>query len=144
MVLIGLLLAAAGEVVRTTAQRDREAQLLWVGHTYRAAISRYWSTRRTYPQSLHDLLGTEDGSPLQVRYIRQLYRDPMTNEVDWDLVPAPNGGIMGVASHSTRKPIKTGNFETADKAFEDATSYGDWQFTFVPGLGVPPRLNPTP
>ncbi len=46
VVLIGLLLAAAGEVASTAARREREAQLLWVGHEYRAAIGRYWSQRR--------------------------------------------------------------------------------------------------
>ena len=43
--LIGLMLAAAGEVAATAAQRERETQLLWVGHEYRAAIGRYWNSQ---------------------------------------------------------------------------------------------------
>ena len=133
VVLIGLLLAAAGEVASIAAQRDRETQLLWVGHAYRAAISRYWIHQRAYPQSLKELLGAAPDAPVQVRYLRRLYPDPMTNAVDWALVPAPNGGIMGVASSSSRAPLKTGHFDDADQLFTTASAYSDWQFTFVPG-----------
>ena len=134
LVLIGLLLAAAGEVAATAAQREREAQLLWIGHEYRSAIGRYWSQRRKYPETLQELLGAAPDAPVQVRFLRRLYPDPMTNAVDWVLVPAPNGGIMGIASSSKRAPLKTGHFDEADPGFADASAYSDWQFTFVPGV----------
>lgn len=133
VVLLGVLLAAAGELASTAARREREAQLLWVGHEYRAAIGRYWNHRRAYPRTLEDLLGAGPDAPVQARYLRRLYRDPMTDAVDWVLVPAPNGGIMGIASSSKRAPLKTGGFDAADAAFEDASTYGDWQFTFAAG-----------
>ena len=133
IVLIGLMLAAAGEVAATAGQRERETQLLWVGHEYQAAIGRYWRHKRAYPPSLQELLGAAPDAPVQVRYLRRLYPDPMTNAVDWVLVPAPNGAIMGVASSSKRAPLKTGNFDKADQDFADASAYGDWQFTFPPG-----------
>jgi type II secretory pathway pseudopilin PulG len=132
--LIGLALAAAGEVAATTAQREREAQLLWAGHQYRAAIGRYFRQRRAYPQTLEALLGSAPEDPLQVRYLRRLYPDPMTGAVDWVLVPAPAGGIMGVASSSARVPLKTARFDAADQGFDAAGTYGDWRFTFVPGV----------
>lgn len=135
IVLIGLLLATAGEVTATTAQREREAQLLWVGNQYRAAIGRYWSQRRVYPQTLQDLLGTPADAPLQARYIRSLYPDPMTNALDWTLLPAPRGGIMGVASSSKRTPLKTAHFEDVDQEFANVTAYSDWRFYFIPGVG---------
>ena len=134
VVLIGLMLAAAGEVAATAAQRERETQLLWVGHEYRAAIGRYWSHKRVYPQSLQDLLGAAPDAPVQVRHLRRLYPDPMTNTVDWVLVPAPNGGIMGVTSSSKRAPLKNGHFDEADQDFANASAYSDWQFTFLPGV----------
>ncbi len=134
IVLIGLALAAAGEVASTAAQREREAQLLWVGHEYRAAIGRYWASRRAYPQTLQELIGAAPDAPVQVRYIRRLYPDPMTNALDWTLVRAPSGGIMGVASGSKRAPLKTAHFDDADHDFADAKSYADWQFTVVPGV----------
>lgn len=133
VVLMGLMLSAAGEVASTAAQREREARLLWVGHEYRAAIGRYWNQRRAYPQTLQDLLGAAPDAPVQVHYLRRLYPDPMTNAVDWLLVPAPNGGIMGVASSSKRVPLKAAGFDAAEKDFADAKTYGDWQFTFAAG-----------
>ncbi len=132
--LIGLLLAAGGEVASTAAQRERETQLLWVGHEYRAAIGRYWMHKRAYPQTLQELLGAAPDAPVQFRYLRRLYPDPMTNAVDWVLVLAPGGGIVGVASSSKRAPLKTGNFVEADQDFAAAATYGDWQFTFTPGV----------
>ena len=132
--LIGLALAAAGQVASTAAQRDREAQLLWVGHQYRAAIRRYFNRTRGYPHALEELLGGAPDDPVQVRYLRRLYRDPMTNAVDWALLRAPDGvGIIGVASSSRRAPLKTANFDDGDVDFDKATTYGDWQFTFVAG-----------
>jgi type II secretory pathway pseudopilin PulG len=130
--LLGLALAAAGEVVRTTAQREREDQLLWVGHQYRAAIAGYWLRHRAFPQALPELLGGAADGPAPVRFIRHLYPDPMTHAVDWVLVLAPGGGIQGVASSSTRAPLKTGHFDDADHDFEKAESYRDWQFTIQP------------
>lgn len=143
LVLIGLALAAAGEVAATAAQREREAQLLWVGHEYRAAIARYWGRRRAYPQKLQELLGAAPDAPVQVRYLRRLYADPMTNAVDWVLIPAPNGGIMGVTSSSKRAPLKTGNFDPADYDFADATTYGDWQFTYPSRIVPAATAGPT-
>jgi type II secretory pathway pseudopilin PulG len=144
--LIGVMLAAAGNVAATSARREREAQLLWVGHEYRAAIGRYFRQRRAYPQSLQELLGSAPDAPVQVRYLRRLYPDPMTNAMDWVLVQAPNGGIMGVASTSTRAPLKTANFDDADKDFAGAKAYGDWQFTYPPRVvpAATPGANPPP
>jgi len=136
--LIGILLAAAGEVAATAAQRDREAQLQWVGHQYRAAIGRYVGLRRAYPQRLEDLLGTESDAPVPIHHLRRLYPDPMTNAADWVLLRAPGGGITGVASSSKRRPLKTAHFDDEDKDFEIASDYGDWKFTFAPGV-VRPR-----
>lgn len=136
--LVGLMLAAAGEVASTTARREREAQLLWVGHQYRAAIGRYWQQRHAYPQRLEELLGAAPDSPIQVRHLRSLYPDPVTNAADWVLLRAPGGGIVGVASRSTKAPLKTGRFDVADAAFEDAATYADWAFTFPP-RARPPR-----
>jgi len=132
VVLIGILLAAAGEVASTDAQREREAQLLWVGHEYRVALMRFVSRQRTYPRTLEELLGDAADSPVQSRYLRRLYPDPMTNAVDWVLVLAPNGGIMGVASSSRRAPLKTGHFDEADQDFAGASTYADWQFMVLP------------
>jgi type II secretory pathway pseudopilin PulG len=129
---IGLLLGGAVEVASTAMRREREAQLLWAGHAYRDAIARYWARRRAYPPALSDLLG-DSTATLPVRYLRRLYRDPMTDAGEWELIRSPFGGIMGVASRSRRAPLKTGGFDAADRDFADAKTYAEWRFTFLAG-----------
>lgn len=153
IVIMGLLLTVVGRIWSTTEQRERETQLLWVGHAYREAIAAYVLQNGRYPLELQELLGGEDPA-LPRRYLRRLYPDPMTGAADWSLITAPNGtGIMGIASTSTATPFKIKNFDPADSAFEDTTSFADWQFVYVPrrwraGLargaatGVPPSGAP--
>jgi type II secretory pathway pseudopilin PulG len=132
IVLIGLLLAAAGEVAGTTAQREREMELLWIGHQYRDAIARFYRINHQYPAALEDLVETASGGEQPTRYLRRLYRDPMTRATDWVLIPALSGGVMGVASASTRAPLKRARFDPIDVGFEDAEAYTGWVFIYDP------------
>jgi type II secretory pathway pseudopilin PulG len=128
VMLIGMSLAVAGVVAHTAMQREREAQLLWVGAQYRSALSKFFNRNGgRLPQDLKELLG-DDQSPLPVHYIRKLYPDPMTGEANWQLLQLPGGGIYGVASSSTAAPIKLRGFREIEKPFEDATCYRAWQF----------------
>lgn len=130
--LIGIMLSVVGQVTATTMQREREKQLLWVGHAYRNAIGRYVARNGHYPRALADLVQstTATADPLPAHFLRRLYPDPMAQGADWVLVPALDGGIMGIASSSNRAPIKRSGFDAADYAFADAETYGDWRFIF--------------
>jgi type II secretory pathway pseudopilin PulG len=130
VVLIGLMLTAASRVWSVSEQRERETQLLFAGDSIRAAIAAYFVNGHQYPLSLQDLL-SDSRSPTPRRYLRRLYRDPMTGEADWTLLPAPAGGIMGVASSSKLKPIKRTGF-SQNVSFENANCYCAWQFVFEP------------
>lgn len=131
VVLIGILLARAGEVASTSAQRERETELLFIGHQYREAIARFYVRTRRFPLTLEELVGAADG-PTPQRYLRRLYPDPMTGAADWLLLPAPGGGISGVASSSARAPLKTDGFEPLDAAFAGGAKYSEWAFNFDP------------
>lgn len=139
IVLIGLMLAAAGEVASTSAQRERETELIFIGHQFRAAIGRYVAMNHRYPMALQDLVEQQNAGPVPARYLRRLYVDPISRTTDWVLVPAPDGGIMGVASPSTKAPIKTGNFDDYDE-FKDAKTYADWTFLYDPAAAQRIRL----
>lgn len=132
--LIGIGLAATGEMASTSARREKEAQLLFAGNEFRRAIRAYYLASpgaQRYPRRLEDLL--EDRRfPSTRRYLRRLYRDPMTGASDWGLVEAPEGGIMGVHSLSTASTLKTGNFAAADRALEGKTRYSEWMFSYAP------------
>ena len=150
VVILGLLLTIVARVWTTTVQREREAQLLWVGDAYRAAIGSYYRHGGRYPETLQQLV-TDDRSPVPLRHLRQLYPDPITGAVDWTLIPAPDGHISGVASRSLGVPIKRQGFQLVDAIFADTDCYCDWQFIFIPrryGRPAAPAgtapANPTP
>jgi type II secretory pathway pseudopilin PulG len=126
--ILGGGLALTGEVWETNARRDKEAELLFIGHQYRKAIERYYlsGAQHRYPPSLEDLL-KDPRRPGTERYLRRLYRDPMTGK-DWGLVKAPDGGIWGVHSVSDEKPLKRAGFKLRDGGFERAQTYADWKF----------------
>jgi type II secretory pathway pseudopilin PulG len=148
---MGLGLAVAGQVWRTSLMRDREVELLYAGNQYRRAIERYYvSGLNQYPRALEDLL-KDPRKPGTERYLRKLYADPMTGKREWGVVKAPDGGIMGVYSLSEDKPIKIANFAFANRDFAGAGKYADWKFVYSPAtqqVPIPqqgtPGAQPTP
>jgi type II secretory pathway pseudopilin PulG len=135
VMIIGAGLAATGTFWSHTAQRDKERELLFVGHQFRDAIESYY--RRSpgasvYPKTLDELV-EDKRFPMPQHHLRRVYADPVTGKPDWVLVQTPDGAaIMGVRSRSEEAPIKTGNFDTVDAAFEGAAKYADWQFVYAP------------
>jgi len=131
--LIGLSLALAAQVVSHAMQRDNEQQLLWVGHAYRDGIEAYLRKHGRYPADLRALLADPTGT-VPEHFLRALYPDPMTGTADWTIIPAPDGGVMGVASHSAKTPIKSANFDDDDVDFDKAATYADWKFVYDPAV----------
>lgn len=129
-------LAAAGEIASTSAQRERERELLFVGNQFREAIGRYYEGTpggaRRYPETLEALLD-DRRLPVVRRHLRRLYADPLTGAREWGLVRGPGGGIAGVYSRSDARPVKTGGFEGRNAAFEGTARYSDWRFVYRPG-----------
>ena len=143
---LGITLATVGVVWSTQIRRDKEAELLWIGDQYRSAIGRYRSGGGQFPQELADLL-EDKRTPVPRRYLRKLFADPMTGAADWQLINAPDGGIIGIASSSQGKPIKVAGFSQQDAAFEKAECYCDWKFVYAPRAGRhrrAPVSTPTP
>jgi type II secretory pathway pseudopilin PulG len=141
-------LAGTGIVWHTALQREKEAELLFIGNQIRNAIASYYLRgARVYPASLEDLL-KDPRFPGTVRHLRKLYRDPITNTTDWGLIAAPGGGIMGVYSKSEAAPLKRAEFDAPNRGLEDRAkqlgdklAYKDWQFVYV---GAPIVRGPVP
>jgi type II secretory pathway pseudopilin PulG len=129
--ILGITLSAVGVVWSTQIRREKEEQLLFVGDQIRLAIGRYVASGGGFPESLTDLV-EDKRTPVARHYLRRIYPDPMTNSVDWDLIKAPEGGIIGVASASKEKPLKIANFPGDDLGFDNAESYSNWQFVYSP------------
>ena len=127
---MGILLAVAGQVWRTDMQREREAQLLFVGTEYARALSRYAAATPpglpTLPERLEQLL-LDQRQPTPMRHLRRLYRDPITDGPDWGLVKSGDR-IVGVYSLATGVPFKQAGFGDANAGFAGARSYAGWRF----------------
>ena len=144
-----VIVGIAAEVGRLSTSRvvqaEREAELLFRGDAYTRAIASYHRAHGAYPRTLDDL-ANDPRAPGQ-RHLRARYPDPMTQTrrgteqgaEGWVLVRAPDGGIAGVASRSTARPMKRANFPQKFEAFEGAESYADWVFAFSPAGAAPVR-----
>jgi type II secretory pathway pseudopilin PulG len=141
---IGLGLAATAEVWSLSLQREKEAELLFVGNQYREAIGRYYDATpgggKRYPEKLEDLL-EDKRYPMPKRHLRKLYADPMTGKAEWGLMDAPDGGIMGVYSLAEGAPLKQAEFGNDDRTFHQASTYGEWRFFHEPALAAPSVSN---
>ena len=122
----GVLLAAGSEVWAQSRQREKEKELLFVGAQFREAIRLYYErtpgTVKRYPQKLEQLLDDRRYLSLQ-RYLRRIYKDPMTGSSQWGTVAAPGGGIMGVYSLSDKAPIKSANFDSKNEGLAGVSHY---------------------
>ncbi len=118
-------LAAIAELWSHARQREKEAELLWIGNQFKQAIGLYYQrspgTVKRYPEKLEDLLEDRRFVNTQ-RYLRRIYTDPMTGKAEWALISAQGGGIIGVRSHSTAKSVRT----------TELVTYADWKFIYEP------------
>jgi type II secretory pathway pseudopilin PulG len=153
-VIVGIGILVAVEPWQTITRREKEKELLYRGGAIRKAIERYYREspggRQSYPEELKNLL-QDDRYPGQPRrYLRRLYKDPITEgattEGDWVFIFDGNQRIKGVRSASEAPPIKMIGFPEEFKDFEGKTKYSEWVFQFTPGATpVPPAgKKPTP
>lgn len=133
-----LSLTIASEQISTTAQREREAELLFIGQQYSNAIASYYRNSpnglRQLPLNIEDLV-QDKRSLLPLRHIRKLYRDPITESMDWGLVRDEQGQISGVYSLSNIQPLLTQENKSFSLDFNlagVATVYSDWKFVYIP------------
>ncbi|MCB4812282.1 type II secretion system GspH family protein [Methylovorus menthalis] len=143
IMIAGLVLAQAGNTWSNLRQREREQELLKVGDKIREAIGNYYQRSpglvKQYPRTLEALL-RDDRFPQPQRYLRQLYADPLTGIVNWGVLEAPSGGIMGVYSLAPGKPFKQRNFPPLYESFEKKKLYTEWMFAYLPEADA--QLNP--
>lgn len=131
-------LGAVSQVWHSVMQREKEQELLFIGHQFRAAIGQYYAqSGGRYPPNLEALLessdfGVTDSGTKKIRFLRKIYHDPITNQSNWGLVTGPDKRVQGIYSLSEEKPFKTTGFMNADADLELAEKYLDWQFKYVP------------
>lgn len=94
-------LCAVGDHSVGTAERQKRIELEWIGGQYVRAIGSYYEAspgnRKTYPPTLEALL-LDTRFVYVRRHLRRVYADPYTRRSDWQLLRAPDGGVMGISS----------------------------------------------
>lgn len=156
---LNIALAAALPVWSHAMQREREEELISRGLQYAEAIRVFQNRFGRLPVRLEELIETEP------RSIRQLWKDPITDSLDWGLViaggggaeispdqgrppgsrpnpadPASAGGTPGSGPNLPRGPIQgvhSRSTESSVKVFLDRQQYDQWKFTLslVTGVG---------
>jgi len=140
VVIMGIMLGAAGQSMRVIMQREKEKELIFRGLQYRDAVER-WCKKGAMPLLELDWLLKDPKDPGgKVKDLRKLYKDPVTGG-DWKILKDPNTKeIQGVASTSNEEPFKQGNFPEIIKSFEGKKKYSEWEFIYKrkpPGTGTP-------
>ncbi len=142
---MGVWLAGTASVWHLRVQRDKEQELLYVGHQFRQAIERYANSSvgnaRRYPLRLEDLL-LDERFLQKRRHLRRIYPDPMTGEAEWGLIRLADGQIIGVHSLSTDEPVKKAGFDIGDMGFTGKSSYSQWVFLVTASGSRPRQLVP--
>ena len=106
-------------------KRDKEEELLFRGRAYIRAIQTFYKKNNRYPRDLAELI--DDKGPERRRFIRQLYKDPVTGG-DFNPILGPEGTVIGVASSSSGAPFRHVDFEKELNDFDKAKTYADWKF----------------
>lgn len=130
---LGLGLARLGTVWATAAQREREAELIFIGGEFARAIASYRAAgpagSRDGPQTLDELL-LDPRVPFVRRHLRKRYRDPMSGEADWQ-VELQGGRIVGIRSRSTRVALRRAalpGWVATGAAVPGEARHSDWLF----------------
>ncbi|WP_255206062.1 type II secretion system protein [Janthinobacterium sp. BJB401] len=138
---MGVGLVLASELHATAARRDKERELLFIGHEFRNALGRYYDStpgdgRPRYPLTLQELLRDPRFANAR-RHLRRLYADPVTGKAEWGLL-RQEGRIVGIHSLSPQLPIKQDNFLDEDASLRRKQRYTDWHFTYPHDLVLAP------
>jgi type II secretory pathway pseudopilin PulG len=131
LAIFGLGLASIGESWSRTVHRDKEEEMLRILGAYVAAINNYYlgspGTPKAFPLTLDDLL--QDRRHVgTVRYLRRVYRDPMTGQQQWGLIKNSGGRIIGVYSLSDRQTLRKQPVSVPGAQPVVGSRYSDWRF----------------
>ncbi|MFA5074409.1 MAG: prepilin-type N-terminal cleavage/methylation domain-containing protein [Nitrospirota bacterium] len=111
--IMGILISIAQPNLKQSITRAREAVLKENLFVIRDAIDQYYADNGVYPNSLNDLVNTQEKTR---SYLRGIPRDPITGGSDWITV-APEGSEVGAVFdvHSASKLLAV-----------DGTAYNIW------------------
>lgn len=141
IVIIGIAISVIGPSWKTAKKIEKEEELLFRGKEIVDAITAYYNGfpgQKAFPARMEDLL-KDPRYPTTKRYLRKLYKDPITNS-DWILILDANQRIRGVKSKSEEETLKKANFPDEFKGFEGKMKYSEWVFEYSPKPLMAPKV----
>ncbi|AMP37132.1 type II secretion system protein [Ralstonia solanacearum] len=134
ILVFGIGLAKTGEWASQQKRREDEQGLRRAGSSVVIAIKSYYysspSVPRAMPRSLEDLVD-DRRFPVTRHHLREIPFDPVARSKDWGIVRAPDGGVTGIYSKGSGRPL-TAYSPTGTEAPQAQSSYADWKFVFDP------------
>lgn len=113
LTIIGILVTIAQPSLTRSIIKAREAVLKEDLFQMRDAIDQFYADKGKYPDTLKDLVNTQEGTR---SYLRDVPRDPFTGADDWIIVAPESGEEGGVFDvHSASPGVAT-----------DGTAYNTW------------------
>lgn len=145
MTVMGIFLMKAVPSVIVEVQRSAEDELIFRGEAIARGIRLYQMRTGGYPTNLEDLM------KLRPSVLRKLYKDPMTQEGEWDLVTAVPVGASGDKTGLPIVGVRSRSQKDSIKMYRGKTLHSDWVFSAADDIlgvpsggmpGVPPVLKP--
>jgi type II secretory pathway pseudopilin PulG len=140
LALSGAAMATLGERWTSSAQRERETELLFIGAQFSQALADYREAtppgQPAAPETLHELLVDARSSP-PGHPLRKLYTDPWTRQADWVLKRDAEGRIEGLSSRSRQPALRRVTLPLQPDADPRSPRVGDW--LFLAGPPPPPK-----
>lgn len=134
MAATSILAGVTASITSSYIQRDLERELIFRGLQYQQAIESFYNAAvpRTYPRSLEDLI--KDPRFIYKVHLKRLYQDPFgeKDNNDWQVLKNEEGGIIGVASRSSKSAFKSSGFPRGVTQVDGNSTYQSWQFTYIP------------
>lgn len=128
-----ILLTVTGQSWTFITQRDREAEMIFRGEQYARALDFYRKEMGSYPLELKLL---SQPGPHRHRYIRKLWKDPVSKDGKWGLLylsPTGKGYINPYATQRDQEQFIAGAF--GDKGPGGGSGSGFNRSGSPPGLG---------
>src|SRR5271156_1768224 len=100
ILLIMIALAVAAPKIAESIRRDKEQETIQRGKQYARAIRMYYNKFGSYPNTIDQLVKTNDQ-----RFLRKRYLDPMTGKDDWRIIHngEQKGPAMGLFGQSVQQ-----------------------------------------
>ncbi len=117
--IMSIMMAMALPVWDRIKQRENEEELIFRGKEYVEAIGRYHTKFNSYPPDVETLL--------KMKFIRKLYKDPMTENGEWKLLHPDSLVETGEAGFVNQPGSK--------KSADDDEDEGNNPQEVIPGLG---------